>query len=110
MGGTLAFVGGVTGNVCFAATGSSAGLTASCGPVLGVAAEAGLTGFSSNAKKINDLRAGFESGSGSGLGPFGASYSGGSSPDGWVNVFGLAFGYGFGFWTGPTYTWLLLGG
>ncbi|MEV4598349.1 RHS repeat-associated core domain-containing protein [Amycolatopsis sp. NPDC049253] len=110
LGGTLAVGVGVTGNICLAATGSSIGVTGSCGIVLGVSGEFGLTGFTSNAKKISDLTRGFGSTSGSGLGPFGVSDSWGPSDDGFVNVLGLAVGLGAGFWTGPTYTWLILGG
>jgi hypothetical protein len=94
----VAFGEGVTGNVCLAATGSSYGVTATCGHIYGAGVEGGLTGFSSNARKVSDLGGPFSAGSASRLGPFGDSYSWGPSDDGFVSVFGLAFGLGAAFW------------
>ncbi|SED13647.1 RHS repeat-associated core domain-containing protein [Amycolatopsis tolypomycina] len=104
IGGTIAVGEGITGSVCLTASGSSYGITATGGRICGAGGEIGITGFSSNARKPDDLGGPFTGGSASGLGPFGASYFGGPSDDGFVSVFGIAFGLGMGLWGGTTYT------
>jgi RHS repeat-associated protein len=99
---TFAILFGGTGSACLVISNSGLSVTETGGFVTGLYAGAGLTVGGSNACKPNNLGKSFSTGGGS-IGPYGGSGATGNGTDvGSLSV----FGFGLGFYSGRTYTWV----
>jgi hypothetical protein len=98
---TVSLLFGGTGSVCAAIGDGKITATESAGWVTGLHVGGGITGGISNACNPKNL-GGWFSTSGAAIGPYSASGATGNRTN--VGSVGI-FGFGFGFYSGRTYTW-----